>query len=88
MPVMLDIINVLQCTDLEINLQILNIYPLTVGICCFMVSMKNVVIQILRYETLFASYNSTKFGLQVNYVKRSSFDFVTHLEFSSLALQI
>jgi hypothetical protein len=26
--------------------------------------------------------------LQVNYVKRSSFDFVTHLEFSSLALQI
>jgi hypothetical protein len=28
------------------------------------------------------------FVLQVNYVKRSSFDFVTHLEFSSLALQI
>jgi hypothetical protein len=27
-------------------------------------------------------------ALQVNYVKRSSFDFVTHLEFSSLALQI
>jgi hypothetical protein len=26
--------------------------------------------------------------LQVNYVKRSSFDFITHLEFSSLALQI
>ena len=26
--------------------------------------------------------------LQVNYVKRSSFDFVTHFEFSSLALQI
>ena len=26
--------------------------------------------------------------LQVNYVKRSSFDLVTHLEFSSLALQI
>jgi hypothetical protein len=26
--------------------------------------------------------------LQVNYVKHSSFDFVTHLEFSSLALQI
>jgi hypothetical protein len=26
--------------------------------------------------------------LQVNYMKRSSFDFVTHLEFSSLALQI
>jgi hypothetical protein len=26
--------------------------------------------------------------LQVNYVKRSSFDFVTHLEFSSLAFQI
>ena len=36
-------------------------------------------------ESEFSSYGVT---LQVNYVKRSSFDFVTHLEFSSLALQI
>jgi hypothetical protein len=33
-------------------------------------------------------FNEFREYLQVNYVKRSSFDFVTHLEFSSLALLI
>jgi hypothetical protein len=45
-------------------------------------------IDVLEFCVFIVNYRIHDLDLQVNYVKRSSFDFVTHLEFSSLALQI
>jgi hypothetical protein len=41
-----------------------------------------------KRSTFVSKSCSIQFLLQVNYMKRSSFDYITHLEFSSLALQI
>jgi hypothetical protein len=48
---------------------------------------RNVSHTILPWQCLLTIPNATVL-LQVNYVKRSSFEFLTHLEFSKLDLQI